>query len=75
MKKSAFWTQRRSIFVWRSFSSPKLGEEHAAFARLDEQRQAALAADLEATWSEKNQAAGDRTHVYSEYLEVIATRA
>jgi len=51
------------------------GPTNAAFARLDEQRQAALAADLEATWSEKNQAAGDRTHVYSEYLEVIATRA
>jgi integrase len=27
MKKTAFWTQRRSIFVWPSFSSPKLEEE------------------------------------------------
>jgi hypothetical protein len=52
-----------------------LKHPNAAFARLDEQRQAALAADLEALWSEKNQAAGDRTHVFSEYLEVIATRA
>jgi hypothetical protein len=52
-----------------------LKHPNAAFARLDEQRQAALAADLEALWSEKNQAAGDRAHVFSEYLEVIATRA
>ena len=51
------------------------GPTKAAFARLDAQGQAALAADLEALWKENNRATGDLTHVRAEYLEVIAARA
>jgi SAM-dependent methyltransferase len=51
------------------------GPTKTAFARLDVQGQAALAADLEAVWREHNQAGHDRTLVPAEYLEVLATRA
>ena len=51
------------------------GPTQKAFDTLDENKQAALRKDLEALWSEHNRATDGTTHVESEYLEVIATRA
>jgi ubiquinone/menaquinone biosynthesis C-methylase UbiE len=51
------------------------GPTQKAFESLDENGQAALRADLEALWSEKNRATDGSTEVESEYLEVIATKA
>ena len=51
------------------------GPTQKAFETLDESKQAALRKDLEALWSEHNRATDGTTHVESEYLEVIATRA
>jgi SAM-dependent methyltransferase len=46
-----------------------------AFSRLDPQRQAEYASEMEKLWRERNEATGDRTLVQADYLEVIATRA
>ena len=51
------------------------GPTNRAFATLDEPRQALLRRDLESLWTHHNQAAGGKTRVESEYLEVIAVRA
>lgn len=51
------------------------GPTQKAFESLDETGQAALRADLEALWSEKNQATDGSTVVESEYLEVLARKA
>lgn len=45
-----------------------------AFSRLDAEGQAALRSDLEALWTEHNQATDGTTAVESEYLEVRATK-
>ncbi|MBZ5521310.1 MAG: class I SAM-dependent methyltransferase [Acidobacteriia bacterium] len=50
------------------------GPTQTAFARLDSNGQAALAADLEKLWSDHNQRNDGTTLVRSEYLEVVATR-
>ncbi|HYL36211.1 MAG TPA: hypothetical protein VEV17_09900 [Bryobacteraceae bacterium] len=42
---------------------------------MDSRAQAAYAADLEKLWAEHNEAAGGRTMVRAEFLEVIAVRA
>ena len=51
------------------------GPTQRAFDALDAERQAALRSDLERLWAEHNRATDGTTHVESEYLEVIATRA
>ena len=51
------------------------GPTQKAFESLDEAGQAALRADLEALWKEKNRATDGTTEVESEYLEVLATKA
>ena len=51
------------------------GPAQRAFETLDTAGQAALRHDLEALWSEHNQAADGATHIESEYLEVVAVRA
>ena len=51
------------------------GPTQAAFSRLDEKGQAAMAADLEAHWAAHNQAKDGTTFILAEYLEVHATRA
>ncbi|HEY6968693.1 MAG TPA: class I SAM-dependent methyltransferase [Candidatus Angelobacter sp.] len=51
------------------------GPTQAAFSRLDEKGQAALAADLERIWAEHNQATDGTTLVPAEYLEVHVIRA
>jgi SAM-dependent methyltransferase len=51
------------------------GPTARAFAALDEEKQRGLFADLTRLWSEYNTAGPNATHVESEFLEVIATRA
>ena len=51
------------------------GPTNMTFSRLDPRQQTEYAAELEKLWHEHNEAAGDRTLVRAEYLEVIATRA
>lgn len=51
------------------------GPTNRAFASLDEDKQAALHADLERLWADANQAPEGHTAVEGEYLEVHATRA
>lgn len=51
------------------------GPMFRAFDSLDGSGQARLRAELVALWSDHNQAAASRTEVYSEYLEVIATKS
>lgn len=51
------------------------GPTQKAFEALDADGQAALRADLEALWTEHNQAADGTTEVESEYLEVRALRS
>jgi ubiquinone/menaquinone biosynthesis C-methylase UbiE len=51
------------------------GPSVSAFARLDAKGQEALAADLEAAWSQFNRSQGDETVVPMDYLEVVATKA
>lgn len=51
------------------------GPTQKAFEALDADGQAALRADLEALWTEHNQATDGATVVESEYLEVRATKA
>ena len=51
------------------------GPTQAAFSRLDEAGQSALAADLEKLWVEHNQGPANQTHVKAEYLEVRASKA
>jgi len=51
------------------------GPTRMAFSKLDEQDQARLSAALEQLWHEHNEAAGERTQVRAEYLEVMALRA
>jgi SAM-dependent methyltransferase len=58
-----------------AFFREYFGPTSATFARLDASGQAALAADLEKIWRERNQLDGDRTRVSAEYLEVVALRA
>ena len=50
------------------------GPTQVAFSKLDEQGQAALAADLGNLWNEYNQATDGTTRIRAEYLEVHATR-
>ena len=59
-----------------AFFRKYFGPTQAAFGRLDEAGQAALASDLEALWSGANVApAGEeRTLVHNEYLQVWAMR-
>ena len=52
-----------------------LGPTQMAFSRLDAAGQAALAAQLEALWTENNTATDGTTAVEGEYLEVRAIRA
>ncbi|HTW63377.1 MAG TPA: class I SAM-dependent methyltransferase [Bryobacteraceae bacterium] len=51
------------------------GPTQVALSRLSASEQAAYLADLEALWSEHNEAGDGRTAVRGEFLEVIATRA
>ena len=51
------------------------GPTVVAFSKLDANGQAALRSDLEALWTEHNQATDGTTAVESEYLEVRATKA
>lgn len=51
------------------------GPTKTAFARLDERGQAELASQLEALWSEYNQARDGSTKVDAEYLDVRVVRA
>ncbi len=59
-----------------SFFRTYFGPTRAAFNSLDEAGQAALAADLEGLWAEKNIAPDpeNRTMVENEYLQVMARR-
>lgn len=50
------------------------GPTVVAFSKLDTEGQAALRSDLEALWTEHNQATDGTTVVESEYLEVRATK-
>ncbi len=61
------------VEFWRVYYGPT----NRAFEALagDNDRQAALRADLERLWSENNEGANGSTHVQSEYLEVIAARS
>lgn len=60
-----------------NFFRTYFGPTKTAFAKLDEQGQRALAADLEALWSSANTAADPtkQTLVRAQYLQVTATRA
>jgi ubiquinone/menaquinone biosynthesis C-methylase UbiE len=51
------------------------GPTQVAFSRLAGDKQKAYADELTNLWIENNEAAGDRTQVKSEYLEVRATKA
>jgi SAM-dependent methyltransferase len=51
------------------------GPAHQAFAKLDENKQAALRKDLEELWTKNNQMTDGTTSADCEYLEVVATRA
>lgn len=51
------------------------GPTRKAFEALDDAGQAALRKDLEELWASANVATDGSTHVVSEYLEVIATKA
>ncbi|HKQ79227.1 MAG TPA: methyltransferase domain-containing protein [Blastocatellia bacterium] len=64
------WAAPEVVEFWRAWYGPT----HRAFAALDETGQQALRHDLEALWSEHNQATDGTTHVESEYLEVVAAR-
>jgi len=50
------------------------GPTRVGFSKLDPERQAEYAAELERLWNEHNEASGNRTLVRGEYLEVIAIR-
>ena len=50
------------------------GPANRAFAALDAAGQEALRSELEALWTQNNQAGNGRTEVAAEYLEVVATR-
>jgi ubiquinone/menaquinone biosynthesis C-methylase UbiE len=51
------------------------GPTQAAFARLDEAGQSALANDLEKLWDENNRGSANETIVNAEYLDVRVTKA
>ncbi len=51
------------------------GPTQAAFSRLDEPGQAALAAELEQIFTQQNRGGDGTTLVHGEYLEVVAVRA
>lgn len=51
------------------------GPMQRAFAALPVEKQPALRRDLENLWAQHNRATDGTTHVESEYLEVLATRA
>lgn len=51
------------------------GPTKLAFARLNNEGQAAYAADLEELWRKNNEADSERTRIRGEYLEVVATRS
>lgn len=57
------------------FFQTNYGPTNRAFAALDEDGQAALRQDLEALWTEHNQAGDGTTRFEAEYLEVVAVRA
>jgi 2-polyprenyl-3-methyl-5-hydroxy-6-metoxy-1,4-benzoquinol methylase len=59
-----------------AFFRKYFGPTQVAFNRLDEAGQAALAADLEALWSENNTAPDPDNHIliHNEYLQVTAKR-
>ena len=59
------------VEYWREYYGPT----QKAFAALDAKGQAALRRDLEALWSDHNQATDGATRVESEYLWVTAVRA
>ena len=56
------------------FNREFYGPINRAFTALDETRQAALHADLEALWTRHNQATDGGTQYLGEYLEVVAVR-
>ncbi len=58
-----------------AFFRAYFGPTAMTFVRLDPPAQAALAADLEQMWRERNQAGPGHTRVSAEYLEVVAIRA
>jgi ubiquinone/menaquinone biosynthesis C-methylase UbiE len=51
------------------------GPTKLTFERLNNEEQAAYAADLEELWRTHNQADSERTRIRGEYLEVVATRS
>ncbi|UQN09214.1 class I SAM-dependent methyltransferase [Deinococcus sp. QL22] len=57
------------------FFRTNYGPTNRAFAALDEVGQAALRRDLEALWTEHNQAGDGTTRYKAEFLEVVAVRA
>lgn len=58
------------VDLFRQYFGPTV----VAFSKLDPDGQAALRSDLEALWTEHNQATDGTTEVESEYLEVRATK-
>ena len=64
-------TPEQTVDFFREWYGPTL----RAFAALDVDGRAALRRDLTRLWSEHNRATDGTTHVESEYLEVVATRA
>jgi hypothetical protein len=59
-----------------TFFRTYFGPTQAAFNALDEDRQSALAADLEGLWAEGNRAPdpATRTLIENEYLQVLARK-
>jgi hypothetical protein len=61
------------VEFWRVYYGPT----NRAFEALsaDPDKQAALRTDLERLWTSQNRASSGATQVWSEYLEVVATKA
>jgi SAM-dependent methyltransferase len=79
---SELWTEHRTIELCASsaaelveFNRTWFGPTRTAFARLDDEGQARLAADLAATLERFNRATDGTLVAEAEYLEVVAVRA
>ena len=75
-------TRRNALFEYPfgpkqvvEFFREHFGPTKTTFARLEPQKQAELAAQLESLWAAHNTAANGGTRIEAEYLEVIAIRA
>lgn len=65
------FSPRETVEFFRQYFGPT----QVAFSRLDETGQAAMAAQMEALWTEHNLATDGATRVETEYLDVRAIRA